>query len=1130
MQRRQFAHRLVTALVLLSTVILQPINRSAWAAGPSPALTGLMPTDELAGSPGLSLTLHGTDFQNGAVAVWSRDGAPSDMLTAFVSDTELSADLPAEALQVAGVIQITVRSPDAQESSPLDFTVNNPVPGLGMLSPDHALNGDPDTVITLTGSGFNGGSVVLWNEILLATTFISDTELQATLTAALLARDGTGRVTVQNPAPGGGFSNSLSFSIQPLSNIWVGHSPEGGIILDLEIDPNHPAVVFAGTDLAGLFKSTDSGQTWVDSGEGMWPSLRVYCIAISPSDPATMLASTDQGVWFSHDAGGSWVQSSGYVYGGGFPDCAAFDPDNAQIVYASTTHGLVETTNGGQTWQEIGKNPDHYVGQMLLAGAGVLYEMDADYRLKGLWKTMNNGQDWTELTNGLPDTLVTAIGMAPSNHAVLYAGTDGYSGSPDTGLYKSINGGDSWTRVLAQNHFYNQIVIDKNDPNRVYVAAEDAFLQSTDGGTTWVVSEQTRRDIDTVGIDYAHSGRLLGGGWHGMFESTDNGATWRSSNTGLTAQQVTDLAYGIPTHTLYAATYQGGIWQSIDLGSTWKHLPVDATFLGQVVIDPNNADHLVVAPTGVESFDGGQNWSRGIAVGIGNNTFGPISNFLYSPGWYNDGDGIVYGGLTTDPQQILPACNEKCHVDTIVPDPVDASLIYAIVSIYADPTHYLYVTHDGGHSWSEGSIALGPTAYHSLAIDPLDPTVLYLAIESGFYKSTDRAATWQLLGTGPGWVADMAVDPVNDQVIYTAGSGVHRSVDAGKTWTYIGSQNWISEQVWAVQPIPPVPSETFREAAGGPKASVVSGAGSGLYAYFSADKVPTVLALSSKLVADKMPAGTTVGTLTTTDSNAGDKFSYALVKGTGGDNNGSFRISGDKLVTAKVLNRSVKSSYTVRLRSTDAGGLFIDQPFTITVTPIVPAPASPAQNEPLKFNRPLFDWGDVGSVLSYTLQVSRNTAFSGPVISVNIAASKYTVPTSLPSAATLYWRVRANFASGSGAWSVVWHFKTANPPGRPVLTSPANGSTVSTRSPRLTWNRVAVPAGTSFHHYDLQIATDAAFKALVADVNASGLLNTAFKPSAPLVAATRYYWRVRSFNTLGQYSDWSSAWSFRTPP
>jgi murein DD-endopeptidase MepM/ murein hydrolase activator NlpD len=106
------------------------------------------------------------------------------------------------------------------------------------------------------------------------------------------------------------------------------------------------------------------------------------------------------------------------------------------------------------------------------------------------------------------------------------------------------------------------------------------------------------------------------------------------------------------------------------------------------------------------------------------------------------------------------------------------------------------------------------------------------------------------------------------------------------------------------------------------------------------NEAPNSLSLSSTSVDENQPAGTTVGSLTSTDPDAGDTHSYTLVSGAGSTDNSLFRISGSLLQTNAVFDFETRKTYSVRVRVTDAGGLFLDRVFTITIMDINDAPTA----------------------------------------------------------------------------------------------------------------------------------------------------------------------------------------------
>src|SRR5439155_1405260 len=115
----------------------------------------------------------------------------------------------------AGTYSVTISATNAggTGSATLTLTINNPVPTITSISPTSATAGGAQFTLTVNGTNFVSGSTVNWNGSPLTTTYVNATQLTATVPAALIANAGTASITVVNPAPGGGTSNSVTFSI-----------------------------------------------------------------------------------------------------------------------------------------------------------------------------------------------------------------------------------------------------------------------------------------------------------------------------------------------------------------------------------------------------------------------------------------------------------------------------------------------------------------------------------------------------------------------------------------------------------------------------------------------------------------------------------------------------------------------------------------------------------------------------------------------------------------------------------------------------------------------------------------------------------------------------------------------------
>jgi Cadherin domain len=156
---------------------------------------------------------------------------------------------------------------------------------------------------------------------------------------------------------------------------------------------------------------------------------------------------------------------------------------------------------------------------------------------------------------------------------------------------------------------------------------------------------------------------------------------------------------------------------------------------------------------------------------------------------------------------------------------------------------------------------------------------------------------------------------------------------------------------------------------------------------------PTDITLSPSSVAENQPAGTTVGTFSTTDPDTGDTFTYVLVGGAGDTDNTSFAISGGTLQTAASFDFETKSSYSIRVRSTDAGALSVDKVFTISVTnvneaPTITVPGAQTADEDVDKAISGLSVGDVDSPsLAVTLAVGHGTLTLGTTAGLTITAN-----------------------------------------------------------------------------------------------------------------------------------------------
>ncbi len=179
-------------------------------SNPVPAITNVNPASVLAGSGDTLLDVSGSGFVTSSMIFWN--GAP--LTTTFVSATEVKATIPAADLTGSSASQVTVQNPGpgGGSSTAATFDVNSPVPVITAISPRYLVPGSAAT-IKITGTGFESNSVVLWNGSARPTTLASSTSLQVALSASDLQSQGTGSLTVSNPAPAASTSPAAQLTV-----------------------------------------------------------------------------------------------------------------------------------------------------------------------------------------------------------------------------------------------------------------------------------------------------------------------------------------------------------------------------------------------------------------------------------------------------------------------------------------------------------------------------------------------------------------------------------------------------------------------------------------------------------------------------------------------------------------------------------------------------------------------------------------------------------------------------------------------------------------------------------------------------------------------------------------------------
>jgi photosystem II stability/assembly factor-like uncharacterized protein len=517
----------------------------------------------------------------------------------------------------------------------------------------------------------------------------------------------------------------------------------------------------------------------------------------------------------------------------------------------------------------------------------------------GVWKTTDYGWTWTPIFDDQPSGSIGALAIAPSNPDVIYVGSGEGLRRPDLsvgdGIYKSMDAGKTWQHLgLRDAQQIGAILVDPKDANRVLVAApghpygpnaERGIFRSLDGGAHW--EKVLYKDENTGAIDLAFdprnpqtiygvmwasrrppwtTGGAYGAAGSGLYKSTDGGTTWRQLSKGLpSGADLGRIGIAIAAsdpQRMYAMVQSMkacGVYRSDDAGESWQEVNREERVCGRgddfawVRVHPRERDTIFVTNTSTyRSNDAGHSFTamKGAPGGddyhaVWMNPENPDIIALASDqgatisvnggatwsSWYNQPTAQfyhvitdnqfpywVYGGQQESGSAGIASRSDYGEITFrdwypvgveeygyVAPDPLDANIIYG-----GKGTRFNRVT---GQTQDVSPIVLRTGKYRFNRTAPLifsaaDPHALYLG-SNVVFKTTNGGASWQIISSDltcedPGVPASLgpfvAADPLQGKhrgVIYSlapspkdanliwAGTDdglIHRTRDGGKSW------------------------------------------------------------------------------------------------------------------------------------------------------------------------------------------------------------------------------------------------------------------------------------------------------------------------------------------------------------
>lgn len=546
----------------------------------------------------------------------------------------------------------------------------------------------------------------------------------------------------------------------------------GGRVTTVTGVPSQPKTFYMGVASGGLFRTTDSGATWVPVTDGKVPLGSTGCVAVADSDPNVIYlgtgsddvrsnVSTGRGMYKTTDGGQTWKFIG--LYNAGQIGSVRIHPTNPNIVWvaaqgdafkSNSERGIFKTTDGGQTWRKVLFVSDE-VGAMDVeiqpGDANVVYAWMSRLERKpwtiisgaregGFYKSTDGGEHFTKITNGLPNEL---IGKA--NLAVTAAKPDRVyaliEAKPGGGLYRSDDAGKTWALgnsqgpIIQRPFYYVALGADPTNAEVVYAGAE-SFFKSTDGGKTFTIFRTPHGDNHDIWINPKDSQTMIQSNDGGANVSTDGGRTWSTQ-----ANQPTAEIYGVWVDNQFPYKLYGAQQDNTTIimssqpdavgREDWRPGPGCET--GPIMPHPNNPDIVYGSCKG--------------QYGVMNLRTGQEKNY-----WV--GAQSLYGNPASD------LIYRMQRVSPMATSPHDPNVLY-----YG--SQYLHRTRDKGVTWEKISpdLTAKPACCQGASGEPITRDVTGEEFYSTLYA--------------------IAESPLEKGVIWTGANDgpFHVTRDDGKTWT-----------------------------------------------------------------------------------------------------------------------------------------------------------------------------------------------------------------------------------------------------------------------------------------------------------------------------------------------------------
>lgn len=680
--------------------------------------------------------------------------------------------------------------------------------------------------------------------------------------------EATGEPKPQKAAPPGIASHLGALKFRSLGPAFM-----AGRVGDLAVDPSDASHYWVVACSGGVWRTTNAGTTWrpVFDGQG---SYSIGCLRMDPQNPNVVWVGTGEnnsqrsvswgdGVYRTRDGGKTWqrmgLEKSEHI------GMIQVDPRDSRVVYVAAQgplwksggeRGLYKSTDGGASWNRVlhisddtGVNEVHFDPR----NPDVLYA-SAYQRRRHVWTLINGGPEstvyksedagvsWRKIQHGLPSVEKGRIGLAvaPSRPDTVYAIVEAAQGK--SGFYRSTDRGESWQRMSGHKttspQYYNEIVCDPIDADRVY-ALDTSLHVTTDGGKTFRMVPRQNRHVDdhALWIDPRDPRHMRVGCDGGVYETWDRGQAWEfKSNLPITQFYRVAVDQSLPFYYVYGGTQdnntQGGPSRTTDragitnadwfvtVGGDGYETVVDPTdpmivysqwqYGGLVRHDRRTGERVDLRPR-VDPGDPPLRWNWDSPLLMSPHDSSRLyfaANILFRSDDRGDGWRAVSGDLTRQldrnqlevmgriqpPEAVAKDDSTSIYGNCVSLD--ESPLVEGLLYVGTDDG-LIQITEDGGANWRTVAQVEGVperTYVSCLRASCVDPDTVFAAFDNHkmgdfapyLFVSRDRGRSWNKITTGLPMghvVYTVQQDHMKAELLFVGTEfGCFTSLDGGAHW------------------------------------------------------------------------------------------------------------------------------------------------------------------------------------------------------------------------------------------------------------------------------------------------------------------------------------------------------------